>query len=98
MIDPERLKPLVDEKLKECLASIPHLLSTSQGWSIHADVYEALAQDLTVLVQKVFKRAALFGDYRVTSNAPKRLKKQVIHLRESDISLAWQSLEQDLME
>lgn len=98
IIDPTWLKTVMDERLKSFVESVPHLLATNQGWCVDPEVYAALAKDLSLLVKKVLARAAMFGDYRVTSNAQKRLKKQIIHLRESDISLAWQSIQQDVLD
>lgn len=73
------------------------LLHRHDKWSADAEFCDTLYAYCCALLKKHIKRAAVFGDYRAVSDAPKKsLCAAEKFVKESDFSLAWQSLEADV--
>lgn len=89
----QRLETILRE---ETSVGMKNLIYQKNGvWSMDDAFVDALHNDMNLLINKHVERAALFGEYRATSNGPKKMKPSLAEIKESDFSLAWKSLEAD---
>lgn len=88
---------LVRQIIKERANELKDLLHRRDQWSADDEFCSILYDYCCALHRKHIKRAAVFGDYRASSDAPKKsLVASEKFPKESDFSLAWQSLEADV--
>lgn len=96
ILDKHQFDLFIDKTIAQQTHELAQLLLHSTQWKASDEFKQALFQECTLLAHRVIQRASVFADYRVTSNAS--VKKNVMvkkHIKESDFSLAWQSLEAD---
>lgn len=86
------MEKFINEIVQQEILNLEHLIHPFDKWSVSPTFVNEFSTLVTNLLDRYFHRASLFGNHR-TDN--KKKQKIVLQIKESDFSLAWQTLEQD---
>lgn len=97
VLNSEAFRVLLFGMMHQESESYKHILARDAKWTMHPQFVERMEACTLDLCRHFAKRASLFGQYRTDPDMlnVKKKKPLLMECRESDFSLAWQTIEQD---